>query len=192
MDRSAIQRALTAVGELLSADGERAAVVVTGGATLNLLGILSRATTDVDVIAQAWRDEGGTVRLRPAEPFPPALTQAIRTAARDLDLDELWMNAAVGKQWNQGLPPHLLEGLHWRNFGGGLDVGLVGRQSLIALKLFAAIDQGPASVHQQDLFQLEATDQEIAAAREWVLTQDAGDQWPRLVDQAVEYAKRTR
>ncbi|MFP3948181.1 MAG: hypothetical protein ACLFWG_05575, partial [Longimicrobiales bacterium] len=74
LDPDRIRRALSAVGELLEADGERIAVVVTGGATLNLLGILERTTTDVDVIARAEPDEEGSFRLREAEPFPPVLS----------------------------------------------------------------------------------------------------------------------
>lgn len=99
MDAQAIERALAAVGELLAADGEAYAIVVTGGATLNLLGIVDRATSDVDVIAQASRDETGMLHLRQAEPFPAPLGRAIRTVARDLDLDEDWMNAVAAMKY---------------------------------------------------------------------------------------------
>jgi hypothetical protein len=47
--------ALARVGELLAADGEAFALVVLGGAALNLLGIVERATRDVDVLASASR-----------------------------------------------------------------------------------------------------------------------------------------
>lgn len=48
---SEIESALQAVGELLAADDFRFGVVVIGGATLNLLGVVDRATRDVDVVA---------------------------------------------------------------------------------------------------------------------------------------------
>jgi hypothetical protein len=192
MDTSGIREALQALGELLAADGEQFAVVVTGGATLNLLGVVRRATGDVDVIARAERDHAGALSLRAAEPFPPALRNAIRTVARDLDLAEDWMNADVGKQWAQGLPPGTAEGLTWEGFGGGLDVGLVGRQTLIALKLFAAVDRGAASVHMQDLKALEPSDDELDRAREWVLTQDAALSWPGLVTEMIEHVRANR
>jgi hypothetical protein len=48
------------------------------------------------------------------------------------------------------------------------------------------------SVHMQDLVHLDPTDEELSAARAWVLSQDAGDRWPALVAEAVEYAKRHR
>ncbi|MFO7893927.1 MAG: hypothetical protein R6U63_09340 [Longimicrobiales bacterium] len=192
MDQSGIREALTTLGELLAAEGEHFAVIVTGGATLNLLGVVRRATSDVDVIARADRDEDGTVQLHQAEPFPPALRHAIRTVARDLGLDEDWMNTDVGKQWSQGLPPETAEELTWERFGDGLDVGLVGRQTLIALKLFAAVDRGAGSVHAQDLVALDPTDHDLARAREWVLTQDAAPAWPDLVDRAIDRINANR
>jgi hypothetical protein len=44
-----IERALSAVGELLSVEGKRVHVVIVGGAALNLLRIVQRSTRDVDL-----------------------------------------------------------------------------------------------------------------------------------------------
>lgn len=184
LDRERIRSALNAVGELLAAEGEHVAIIVAGGASLNLLGIVRRTTTDVDVLARAER-RGDGVDLREAEPLPPALVTAIRTVARDFGLGEQWMNADVGQQLSQGLPPGLTAGLTWKTFGGALDVGLVGRQTLISLKLFAAADQGPRSVHMQDLLRLEPTNAEFANAKAWVETQDAAAEWPGIVEEVI-------
>jgi hypothetical protein len=186
-----IEEALAAVGDLLQAGGEEIAVVVVGGATLNLLGIVRRSTSDVDVIAQAYRDEAGQLRLAHAEPFPESLQRAIQTVARDFSLAADWMNAAVGKQWAQGLPPSTSEEITWRTYGG-LDVGLVGRRALITLKLFATVDQGPKSVHHQDLVELAPTDDELREAAAWVETQDASPIFPQLVQEAVAFVQRSR
>jgi hypothetical protein len=190
-DRGRIEAALGAVGDLLGARGATADVVVVGGATLNLLGIVSRTTRDVDVIAQAYRDDAGTLRLVHAEPFPPELDDATCTVARDLGLDPGWMNAAVGKQRSQGLPPGIEQDLEWRRYGA-LHVGLVGRRTLIALKLLAAVDQGPRSVHMQDLLVLAPTDGELELAVEWVETQDGSPLFPGLVRQATEHVRTHR
>jgi len=72
----AIDQALAAVGDLLAARGARIAVIIVGGAALNLLGIVSRSTGDVDVIALADRDAEGRLKLRNAEPFPAELQEA--------------------------------------------------------------------------------------------------------------------
>ena len=48
-----------------------------GGATLSVLGIVDRTTKDVDVIAQARRDDGGNWTLTPPVPLPEALQKAV-------------------------------------------------------------------------------------------------------------------
>lgn len=164
-----ILKALSALGELLAAEGTEARLVIVGGAALTLLGIIRRATNDVDVIAVALPSGA----LAPPEPFPPALARAVRTVARDLNLPPDWMNGVVGGQWQTGLPPRLAERLEWRRFSG-LWVGLPARADLIALKLYAAADQaGPDSRHMQDLVALHPSDEELAAAAVWIKeTQD--------------------
>lgn len=184
--------ALRAVGELLAADEEHAAIVVVGGATLNLLGLVQRATSDVDVIARAFRTPTGDLRLEQATPFPPAPVRAIRTVARDFGLSDDWMNAVIEAQWQGGLPPGLAEDITWRNFGHGLDVGLVGRRTLVHLKLFASVDRGPRSVHAQDLVALSPTDEELKGAAAWVLTQDAAPEWGSLLKKVIEHVERRR
>lgn len=183
-----IEAGLRAVGDLLAAGGNRASIVVVGGASLNLLGLLLRTTSDVDVIARVEREADGSLRLIHAEPFPPPLQEAIRTVARDFGLDPDWMNADVGKQWSQGFPPALMEELAWRTYGG-LEVGLVGRRTLVALKLFAAVDCGPGSVHAQDLRALRPTDAEWTEATAWVETQDAAAEFPTMVRKMVEHVR---
>ena len=48
-----VEQALGLVGELLAAEGHEYAVTILGGAALNLLGIVERTTTDVDILAFA-------------------------------------------------------------------------------------------------------------------------------------------
>jgi hypothetical protein len=95
------------------------------------------------------------------------------------------LNAEVGAQWKTGLPSGLPEDIEWLQLGG-LEVGLVGRSTLLALKLFAAVDQG-AGVHLQDLLALRPTEEELQDASAWVATQDAGAAFPALLKQVVEY-----
>jgi len=186
-----LEVALGAVGELLAAEGERQAIVVVGDATLNLLGLVPRLTSDVDVIARAFKAGDGQMQLERAEPFPTQLQRAIRTVARDLGLAPGWMNNEVGAQWIQGFPPGLLEDTTWRNYGGGLDVGLVGRRTLISLKLHAAADRHPGSVHTQDLIALRPTDGELRDAAVWVRTQDLAEEWPVLIDQVIAHVQQS-
>jgi hypothetical protein len=176
--------ALRAVGQLLEISHTGVGIVVVGGASLNLLGLIERTTHDVDVIARTATAGGGT--LIPPDPLPDVLVHAIERVARDFGLADDWMNTAVARQWSQGLPPWLADDIEWRRYGG-LAVGLAGRRTLIALKLFAAADHSPRSVHAQDLAALAPTRAELDAAREWVVTQDASPDFPRLVDGIVEH-----
>jgi hypothetical protein len=83
--------------------------------------------------------------------------------ARDYGLPEDWLNAVIGAQWKFGLPPGFAEEVQWQRFRS-LEVGFAGRNSIIALKLFAAVDQGPSSVHCQDLVELRPTEAELEMA----------------------------
>jgi hypothetical protein len=125
----------------------------------------------------------------PPEPFPAALQEAVARVARDFGLALDWLNAVVGSQWRAGLPPDLESDLSWREYSA-LRVGYVGRSTLVALKFFAAVDQGPASIHWQDLLRLSPSDEEIAQAVEWVGGQDAGVEFGDLVEQARDRLRR--
>lgn len=187
---SAFLELLEAVGAHLAAAGNHETIVVVGGASLNLLGLVERTTKDVDVIARTGAGASADT-LIPPDPLPSALVRAIGIVARDFALDEDWLNTEVARQWSQGLPPWLAEDLEWREFPG-LRVGLAGRRTLIALKLFAAVDQSLRSVHGQDLLALAPTDSELADAAAWVLTQDASPVFPQLVNDVVTYVRAQR
>ena len=165
-----LERALVALGDLLAADGQGARLIAVGGAALRL-------------------DQAG--EMEHPEPLSPAVVRAAAAVARDLGLPPDWLNTEIAAQWRTGLPPGLGEDLAWLRFGGppgGLDRGLLSRQTLVALKLFAAVDWGPASVHFQDLRALAPTRVELDAAAAWVRTQDASPIFADMVGQVVDWA----
>jgi len=188
-----IEHALELVGELLASDGHCFAVIVLGGAALNLLGIVERATTDVDILAVASPRTDGppdqeTTR-QPPEPLPEPLLRAAATVARDLNLDAQWLNAGPALQWRVGFPPGLTHRVHWRQFSG-LWVGVVARYDLIFFKLFAAADStGPTSVHYQDLLALKPSRQELEEAGGWVRTQDASPEFATILEQVLHHVR---
>ena len=186
MTRSIIEEVLMAVGLLLQSEGEEAAIVIVGGASLSLSGYVPRVTEDVDVIARLAEEEGiGGVRLIHPDPLPASLQRAILKVARDFGLDDRWMNTEVALQWHSGLPPGMPDEIEWRRFGA-LNVGLVGRRTLIALKLFAAVDDGPRGVHFQDLVALKPTREELSEAGEWVGTQDVSEPFHVMLGQVLQ------
>ena len=189
-----ITRALTAVGELLAADGESYAIVVLGGAALNLLGVIERATRDVDIVAFASNPATpakATLEL-PPQPLPPAFARAIETVASDFGLDPRWLNTGPDLQMKAGLPPGFQSRLEWRRFAA-LVVGIASPIDLIAFKLFAAADGAPGGRHVHDLVALNPTDRQLDKAAEWVKTQDANtSEFPRIIDQVVIHVREKR
>jgi hypothetical protein len=183
-----LDQLFSALGEHMHAAGGSAAIVVVGGGTLAIRGWVLRTTRDVDVIAQADITASGK-SLRSPEPLPEALVDAVKRVARDFGLPEDWLNTVIGAQWDFGLPPGFAQEIEWREFGP-LTVGFAGRQSIIALKLFAAVDQGPKSVHLQDLIVLAPTPDELDKAGHWVLSQDEGDEFPALVEKVKDHVRR--
>lgn len=139
--------------------------MVVGGVALSLLGLVPRTTRDVDVIARTAEAEAEEAADSPYERLvpPEPLARAIATGARDFGLPPDWMNTDVALQWRAGLPPGLAEELSWRSYEA-LRVGLAGRRTLVALKLFAAVDGGPGGVHFQDLVALAPAEEELAQA----------------------------
>jgi hypothetical protein len=178
--------ALTRVGELLAAAGQPTAIVVLGGAALNLHGYVRRATADVDVVALA---QGNTISA-PPEPLPEPLRNAVRAVARRMQLPEDWLNTVAALQWRQGLPPGLADRLEWRAFGGALRVGLVSRYDLIFFKLYAAADENsPRGVHFRDLISLAPTQDELAAAAAWIRTQDPPPGFAGILDATLHHVQ---
>lgn len=83
-----LQAILGALGELLARAGESAHLVVVGGSGLLGIGIASRPTADVDVVALV---DGG--RLVSAAPLPAAVAEAASRVAQDFALGPQWLNA---------------------------------------------------------------------------------------------------
>jgi hypothetical protein len=185
-----IENALQKLGELLALESQKYAIVVLGGAALNLLGIVERVTTDVDILAFAHSGSGKTMRLlEPPEPLPEPLVRAARTVAQDLGLESEWLNTGPALQWRSGLPPGIEQRIRWRRYAA-LRVGLVDRFDLIFFKLYAAADsKGPGSVHYQDLLALKPNAEELDAATAWVKTQDASAYFQRVLQMVVNHVQ---
>lgn len=162
-------------------------IVIIGGAALNLLGVVDRATRDVDVLAVELSDALGTRLAPPPDPLPAVLANAVRDVARDRGLPEDWLNTGPALQWKQGLPPGLPERVSWRRFSG-LRVGIVGRFDLICFKLYASADQiDPDNRHVRDLLALRPTRNELQLAADWVRTQDPSPAFANVLEKVIAY-----
>lgn len=166
VDAAQTDRLLSALGEQLAARGERVELVVIGGSGLLALGLISRPTGDVDIVALL---SGGL--LTKPRPLPTTVIEARDQVARDFNLPEDWLNAAPADLLDFGLPEGFVDRLERRDYGDALTVHLASRYDQIHLKLYAMVDQG-AGKHEVDLRALEPTSEELLAAARWTRTHD--------------------
>lgn len=166
---------------LEDANAEHETLVVIGGTALITLGIVSRTTKDVDVLAGLDPEKG----LVDPRPFSPALSAAAALVAREMQLPPDWINAGPADQLMAGLPEGFLKRLEKRDYGSSLTIYYPDRYDLIHLKLFAIVDHGRGR-HVTDLVALKPSDDELVAAAKWVLNQDAGEVFPRIVKSALK------
>ncbi|GAB5536765.1 MAG: hypothetical protein Rubg2KO_30140 [Rubricoccaceae bacterium] len=203
-DRHALVAALDAVGDLLYERGHTAKVLVVGGAALVLRGLVERTTVDVDVLALLY--ESG---LSHPDPFPPHIQEIVETVANEYGYASDWMNGHAARLWNdvwpEGLPEQLQKGVIWKTYGG-LQVGLVGREALVALKVYAVvngdsrqtvIETGQLATdantlrHLNDLTRLAPSDAELAEAKLWLEEQNQGQSFLRALEAVLRHVQGT-
>ncbi len=160
---------LRALADQLHARGEHYSIAVVGGSALLALGLVSRATRDVDVVALLNGRE-----LTSAQPLPAALLDAARTVARDYGLAEDWLNPGPSSLLDLGLPDGFYERAEHRLYGDALEVLFASRVDQIHLKLYATVDQG-AGKHLSDLQALAPSRQELLDAASWSETHDPSE-----------------
>jgi hypothetical protein len=182
LSSDSLEQALTALAGFLEADGAaHETLVVIGGGALIALGIVSRTTRDVDIMAGVDSERG----LVDPRPLSQALQTAAAKVAREMRLDPDWLNAGPADQLLTGLPEGFLSRLTRHDYGACLTICFPSRYDLIHLKLFAIMDQGMGR-HVTDLRALQPTDDELVLAARWVLTQDAGESFPDIVKTALK------
>ena len=169
-----INDALGALGKLLEAQGISYAFVVAGGAAIALLDQLARTTADVDVLC--IRDDRAGLVAAP-NPLPRDVLRWAEEVATDYGLPTDWLNSQLSSGYSAGLPVGFGDRVRWLRYGS-LEIGVLHRTDLIALKLEAAADHvqrgetwriAPTERrHLDDLISLCATTEELTAAATWV------------------------
>lgn len=154
------------LGALLDERGQAISVLVVGGGSLLLLGIVDRPTADVDVVG--FSSPAGYTK---AETLPEFLALAVREVGDALGLGQAWFNSGPAGLTELGLPPGLADRVTVRTYGA-LEVHLPAREDLICFKLYAAVDQGERSKHFADLSALAPTPEQLLNAARWTRTHD--------------------
>lgn len=181
IDQDLAQRVLSALGDQLDTAGARFELVLIGGSALLALGLIHRATRDVDVVALL---EDGDL-IDPI-PLPEALVTARDRVAQDFGLDADWLNAAPSSLLDFGLPEGFVARLETRQYGPSLTVHLASRFDQIHFKVYALVDQGPGK-HEADLQALTPTREELLEAARWSRTHDPSDGFRGQLLATLEY-----
>lgn len=171
LDGTRLNEAITLLGALLSERGQSYEVLAIGGGALLLLGLSRRATIDLDVVAHR-RDEQWTK----SRPLPLELARAVEEVALALALptDKPWLNDGPSFLFEMGLPAGWEARAVARTFGA-LTIQLVGREDLVALKLWAATDARAPERRARDvgdLRQVAASRDELLRAVRWCRDKD--------------------
>ena len=166
--RGGLNDTLAALGELLDARGLHYELVVVGGASLLLRGVIARPTRDVDVLG-AREASGAIVRL---DPLPEPLAHAVADVGLVFGLPPDWLNPGPASLLDLGLPDGFAGRLDAVRTGS-LVVWVAGRFDLACFKLYAAADRWPArDRHLDDLAALAPTPDELLVAARWTRTHD--------------------
>jgi hypothetical protein len=172
---------LGAVSEQLALCGEWHTIAVVGGSALIALGLVSRVTRDVDVVAVLRGKE-----LVSAEPLPASLLDAADIVARDFGLPSGWLNAGPASLFDLGLPDGFEQRAEQRSYGQTLQVLFASRLDQIHFKLYAAVDQG-AGRHLADLQALTPSDEELIQAARWSETHDTSEGYSAMLTNALKH-----
>jgi len=175
-DPTKLDEALSVLGELLFERQHRFEVVAIGGGGLQLLGVIDRPTSDLDLVALLEGDK----LIRVGLSLPPALAEAVADVARVLNLASNWINGGPTALLDLGLPNGFVDRLERRTYGG-LQLRLASRFDQIHLKLYAAADDIPAGKHHVDLRKLRPNREELLAAAHWAKTHDASEGFAMLL-----------
>jgi hypothetical protein len=105
-DFTALEDAISMLGQRLEQSRQHYEVVAIGGASLVLLGYIDRATKDLDLVAVI---EAG--HLMSARPLPQGLVKEIALVGAALEIGENWMNDGPTSLLKAGLPDGFKERL---------------------------------------------------------------------------------
>ncbi len=182
LDRTGLETALGALGEVLHARELTYELILVGGGNLLIRGVITRPTRDADIVAQI---EDG--RIRTIDVLPDALRQAVEDVARTYGLRRDWLNLGPRSLLELGLPEGFQGRLERIDYGA-LAVWFAGRYDLVCFKLYAAADHWPsASRHLQDLEALSPTREDLDAAARWARTHDPSAAFSGLLDGVLQH-----
>lgn len=140
--------------ELARRGSARTEICVIGGTALNIIGVVERPTRDIDIVALAYTDHSGIIRIGDSRQLPELLDESARAVAREFGIEEDWLNSGPTSLLDAGLPEGFAGRLENREYGTVLAVHF-------------------ASRHLVDLLALNPAPDEMDFAFRWTMSRDA-------------------
>lgn len=162
---------LKRLDEELTTLKEKRSLILCGGSVLIVMDIVDRQTRDVDVI----------------EPeLDSVLKDIAKKLATEFGLSENWLNNGpeqlrrdLLKDWKKRIVPIFK--------GKALTLQALGREDLLATKLFAFCDRED---DWQDVLKLKPTKEELDRIFPWVMERDGSAYWPKRVEDCFKRIKK--
>ncbi|MCI0748546.1 MAG: DUF6036 family nucleotidyltransferase [Verrucomicrobia subdivision 3 bacterium] len=124
--KSDIEEALKRLNaKMVYADLDLVELVSCGGASLNLMGLVSRSTSDVDIICAVKVGARGKIRLVPGAILSPRFDELVAEVGRELGIKEEWLNFGPAPLVDFGLPRGLVKRLKRRSYGRCLALHII-------------------------------------------------------------------
>ena len=144
-------------------------LLICGGSALIALHLVSRTTTDVDILAIVDSRDN---LISPA-PMPAYLSKAADEVALLSGLPLNWLNngpsSDLGGLFQEGLPEGILKRAQKKQYGSHLDLFFIGRIDQIFLKVYASVDRLGVHVDQ------------LERAGRWCMTHDPSEPFKMLL-----------
>lgn len=163
--------------------------VVCGGAAMGLLELQDRPTRDVDILGRWDKAVAGIAGI---DTLPDKMVACIKRVVDNhpelAGMGQNWINLGPRALMQAGLPEGFADRLHELPIGDRLTLHLLGRQDLLALKLYAAADEhGPRQeIHFADLKGLAPTYGELEWAVDWLRTRRDFEEKRPVVKHVIE------
>ena len=149
--------------------------IIIGGAALNIMGVITRETRDVDFLDPEIPNEIKKASIEFANNYPELMLEANE-----------WLNNGPASL-KRDLPKDWRSDLQQIFKGKALSLLTLGRLNLLRSKLYAYADR---NIDYQDCMALSPTLLELEACKEWVMQGDASELWPNRVEEIFTKLKK--
>lgn len=162
---------ITKFDKYLASKGLKFETVIIGGAALLVLGIINRATRDVDCLDPH---------------IPNNIKEASIEFSKVNNLDSDWLNNGP-ELLKDDLPEDWIDRVTLIFEGDALKLFTLGRIDLLRSKLYAYCDR---QQDLQDCIALEPTDCELDEIKPWLYERDGNPDWKEHIDRSILFLRK--